>query len=811
MSLPADAHLRRPYRLAALLLAAAAVVGHGKAWFTGRVLSGADYLYALAPWSLEYPGRVPSNGLILDEPTQFAPWMDYAAQRIRSGEIPLWNSRNSCGAPFLANFQSAVLYPPNVLYYLFPTPWTWTLILTLKVWLAGFGMFVLLRRMNASFRGALFGGITYMFGGFMTVWIYSLAGAAALLPWVAWLAIRAGGSGRGGDGALLGAALAVTVCSGHPETAFRVCLTGGLFFLAACRGTVRPLGALLRAGLPALAVGVLCSAPQWLPFLEYASHSAAWRLRASGALAAGWPLLPALLKPVFLVFPKAFGMPLGGAENYMGAFLGLPNYAEAAGGFFGILGLVAAAAAVAQGWRIPWLRFCAVLGGLGLLFSLSLRPVDWLLHLLPGVGITSSVRFVHWVSFFGACLAGLGLETLLASSESTSRRLRNLGMGLLVLAAAGWGTLAGIEDYALPLLRGRAERLYSADSAGRGHAHPLEYWIEKVPEYYQRCKTILVVELALAALWILAAALAMRWDRAGRAGAGALFLVAALAEMVRFSSDYMPAIPPARAPPRLAALDVLPSAPGGPRVHPLGGFPPNTNLPYGLTFTAGYDAVDVVWYWDYLLALDPSGFGGDVAPSSMGLLRRPLLDAASAEFILSSGEIQGPGLAQVESGPLRVYRNTQARPRAYLSATTRSWNPGDGWPVDFDPARETLIEGEVPPGGSGAAAEGSVEIEEYAEERVVLRARTNAPSLLVLTDTWFPGWEASVDRRPVEILRANGAFRAVPVGAGESRVEFRYRPRSWRWGCGMALSGGILLCLFAVLSAANGRSAVTAR
>jgi len=55
----------------------------------------------------------------------------------------------------------------------------------------------------------------------------------------------------------------------------------------------------------------------------------------------------------------------------------------------------------------------------------------------------------------------------------------------------------------------------------------------------------------------------------------------------------------------------------------------------------------------------------------------------------------------------------------------------------------------------------------------------------VLTDQDFPGWRATVDGRPEPIESIAGVFRAVRVGAGEHRVEFRYAPRAASLGAGI--------------------------
>ena len=67
--------------------------------------------------------------------------------------------------------------------------------------------------------------------------------------------------------------------------------------------------------------------------------------------------------------------------------------------------------------------------------------------------------------------------------------------------------------------------------------------------------------------------------------------------------------------------------------------------------------------------------------------------------------------------------------------------------------------------------------------------------MLVAEETFFPGWVATVDGEPVEIRRANYAFRAIPIGAGEHDVTFRYRPRSFALGCGLSLAAAVALAL----------------
>ena len=84
-----------------------------------------------------------------------------------------------------------------------------------------------------------------------------------------------------------------------------------------------------------------------------------------------------------------------------------------------------------------------------------------------------------------------------------------------------------------------------------------------------------------------------------------------------------------------------------------------------------------------------------------------------------------------------------------------------------------------------------------SSREVVLEIDAHRDAFLVLTDTWYPGWEAWLDDQPVPHYRANIAFRALPVPAGRHTVRFVYRPASVAWGFGVSglTVAGVILWL----------------
>jgi hypothetical protein len=117
-----------------------------------------------------------------------------------------------------------------------------------------------------------------------------------------------------------------------------------------------------------------------------------------------------------------------------------------------------------------------------------------------------------------------------------------------------------------------------------------------------------------------------------------------------------------------------------------------------------------------------------------------------------------------------------------------------------------VVEEDTPPLDTAAtsAADGVRVIADRAEELLVAVDAAGA-GLLVVTDTFFPGWHARLDGAPVPIVRADFAFRAVHVPAGRHRVELRYSPASFHLGLAVAGASLVVLLLIALRSYGFGK------
>jgi hypothetical protein len=141
----------------------------------------------------------------------------------------------------------------------------------------------------------------------------------------------------------------------------------------------------------------------------------------------------------------------------------------------------------------------------------------------------------------------------------------------------------------------------------------------------------------------------------------------------------------------------------------------------------------------------------------------------------------------VHSGDVKIYRNLRVLPRAYAVHSVRVVEGGQRVAQTlreptFVVAEEAVVEQPLSPALQEASSSDSVSILVDEPERVVIGADMAAAGLLVLTDAYYPGWQAAVDGSPAPILRANGMFRGIVLAGGKHRVELSYRPRSLFWG-----------------------------
>ena len=175
-----------------------------------------------------------------------------------------------------------------------------------------------------------------------------------------------------------------------------------------------------------------------------------------------------------------------------------------------------------------------------------------------------------------------------------------------------------------------------------------------------------------------------------------------------------------------------------------------------------------------------------------------LLDFLNVKYVLWSEPLKSGNFELLRKGACYLYRNVNVLPRAFLAEDYRvvtdemktkailqdkQFNPEKVVLLDTTPSEKFMKKKGAPVPGMKE----SVTITEYKNESIQLNVSLPLPKMLVLSETFYPGWKAYSDGRETKIYRANFAFRAVPLPAGIHRISMVYDPVSFRIGKAITL------------------------
>jgi len=168
-----------------------------------------------------------------------------------------------------------------------------------------------------------------------------------------------------------------------------------------------------------------------------------------------------------------------------------------------------------------------------------------------------------------------------------------------------------------------------------------------------------------------------------------------------------------------------------------------------------------------------------------------LVDLMGIKYVFSVKPLSESKLRLLfRGGEYYVYENTKVLSRVFFAEKLRiAANKEDALNIirnsDFNPAHEVVLE--EPVELSDMSGSSQAEIISYEPNKVVISAYSDTDSLLLLTDTYYPGWNAFVDSRPLKIYRGDYIFRGIIFPKGRHIVEFVYRPFMFILGAKISL------------------------
>lgn len=712
--------------------------------------------------------QVPRGGGDLN--SYFFPLQAFSADAVRHGHFPLWNPHLFGGMPQLANYQAAMLYPPNLIAWLLNHPYSYGTLELLAIahyLIASFGAYLLARSIRIDRFPATTAAIIFSASGFLTAHLghYSMLSVAVWLPLLL-LALRKTALTTSWLWACASAVVIYLAATGGHQQMLLYEMTAAAIwwlywvgtrhgflpwdmanpswerFVEAVRGAWRSLAFDLARVAWSLAVGFGMAAPMILPSLQMSSLSV--RSGLSYLQSTEFSVEPVAL--LQFVLPKAFG---SNPTDYWGSFSSGEIW-----GYVGVVTLVFAAIGLLtrpSGVRLLLAGFALV----ALLFALGpFTPLHgWVYRFVPPYNlIRAPARGYLFVDLALALLAGFGLQEMSNATVDSDRvRLVTRQSARVLLLVLG-----ALLLFILPLFY--SQILGTNDPSNR----PI----------------IAVDGLSLVVIY-LTGTLLMLWavTRNRVRGATVCLLATALIMLDLFgaTASFNPGTDDLTAGFRHEqAVEFL-----RPQVA--------INGPFRVSSTT------LAWQPDLAAAAGLDDAGGLFDPMQPANYKKvsdalssgdnpALYDLLNVRYVITDTKATAPSSTFTEAlrtdDGLVVWQNSALLPRARLvysaqqtsveQALAAATAPG------FDPKQTLFLSGQIAPAETGGT--GNASIESYGDDHVSIRVQTDRRAYLVLADTAYPGWVARIDGKRTPIATADGIFRAVSVPAGTHEVVFQFKP-----------------------------------
>lgn len=729
-------------------------------FFQSKVPYPAKYQVTFfSPWSYyqEFAGPV-KNGSMPDIIDQIYPWKYFTIQSFKNGQIPLWNPYSFAGNPHVANFQSAVFSPFNLLFLILPFVDAWSILVLSQTLLAGLFMYLYLREISVSKAGSVISSIAFMFCGFMVSWLAygTLSMAITFLPLILFAIERFFNKKNIWTLFLLSISIAISYFSGHVQTSLYLTLYSAIYLLFKLL-TTKNWKMFFITSLFFL-IGLLVSSMQIIPTFELYQQS----VRSSLVYKGGEIPLNYL---VTIFAPDFFGNPVT-RNDWFG------YYAEWAS-FIGIIPFTLALIALVKKKK-GYNYFFAAIGIVALLLSSDTVFRQLLASSgIPVLATSIPSRMIVLFSFSFAVLSGFGFDNLQELIKEKKRKKIIYVIGIVAV-------LLIVVCLLLLVLH-----LIPADKIALA-------------------KRNLILPTGLFAIFIFLVSISffiknIKFPNPLNKLAitnilGLLIILLVSFDSLRFATKWMPFDERSLVYPEIKVIQEIKNRIGNSRVF--GHLGNQIDSYYGISSLEGYDPLYIGRYGDFVR----SSFTGEYTTgersvaqlADKGKYTERVLDLLGVSIIFHPKADTFAGWAfpvwankgkytlLYEDEKFQLYKNNSALPRAKLFYEFEVIKNDKEiikrfYSEDFDFINTLLLEEEPNLAkGVGQKAEGKATITSYSPNKVIIETNTNKPALLFLSDNYYKNWKVKINGKEGKIYRADYSFRAVIVPKGDSKVEFNY-------------------------------------
>ncbi len=757
--------------------------------FPGDLLVSFFFPYNSGGWEGFNPFVSHKEFISADVIRQIFPWRVLAIESFKNFQFPLWNPYEFSGSPLLANFQSAVFYPANILFLILNKNLAWFTYIFLQPILAFSFMYLFIKELNLSKYSAAFGGLAFAFIGYFISWfeLGNLGHTGLWLPLVLFGFLKFYKTEKIYHLFLSSLALSFSIFGGHPQTATYVILPSFVYALtlgiAGLKNKQTKIKNMLLSFIP-FVLGLCLSAVQLIPSLELLLNAP----RSGNNSVIFYPYQLPLKHLVTFFAPDFFGNPATG--NFWGT-----NYGEfmAYSGIVAIIFVFIGLFYFAKNFNV---RFFGSVALISLLLALPtpLSNLIFALH-IPILNSASPSRILFLTQTSLIILSAFGMETFIQNKKIkiipiVFPALIYLGLWVFVLFAPRLFPGQTFVQY-LPV----AKRNLIIPTAIFGFIASIVFLRRFVKEKFMIYLFLLMVAVASF-------------------------------EYQYQIYKYLPFVSQSLIFPKHPLITFLQENTRPFRVYGYDRARVETNLfTYWNIFSLeGYDPLLIKRYGELFFASKKSIDGeidrsnatlANTLPADDSSAKKFVLNITGTKFVLNKDDLatpEKPGTSLIfpsdrfnliwQNGKYKVYENKQALPRA---AIFYNWEVIDSDPKtldtlfskDFD-YRNSLVLKEQPAVKQSSLPITSASIVKYQNNRVEVATDATSSGMLFLSDASYPGWNAYVDNKKTKAYLADYAFRAVPVEKGKHIVIFKYEPESFKLGLIVSITS-FILSLFLLL------------
>lgn len=779
---PVDADLVIPFKLAAGIFFALAIVYFAPAFFPGRGIFGTDYL---------------AGGY------QF---MEFLSNQLRSGVIPKWVPYVYGGVPLHAN-PGSTYYPSRLLLmFLLPDSRIFPALLLTQFAIGGTGMYLLARELGARTWIAFLAGLAFMFTGITMSGVYSGHDGriivATFSPLVFFCLHRGMRTGRIAPFVGLAATLGFSLLCFQIQSNYYLLIAAAAWTLF-CAWQFREVGvpkivARLGLALAAVAFAFALAAVNFLPFLDYVGESP--RGAAGGR---GYEYSTSFSMPP----AEISGFAIPEQQGTLGTYHGKSFFKQHTE-YVGALVIAMLLLGVYFSRRNKYWAFFAATALLALSMSLGgyTRLYKLYYNFLPGVNKFRAPSIsLFLVSMSLVIMAALTLEAIAkvrdnAPEEEKAARRAAKGTKVrtesdfaryLTLGVVALGVLMVLVSQTIPSPLGEAVGWIRFGLFLIIVGFLIYSWLRGV--ITSRTVAMALCVVTLADLWIVTRK---------------FFQTVRPPDEVYAPDDVVQYL---RAQGDSDRVWVFPF--GGPSVYHGSEQVGSNRIPlrnylmhFGFEQAGGEHGNQLERFNEY------AGAGKQVYVDWHNFAGWPaFMSAANIRYIVSGVELQlynpdstkSQDIEEVFRGSAIVYRNNKVLPRAFLVGDARVIPNADsalafmkirGW----DPRQTAVVDRPLGIALPATPLIDSTVITTRRPDKVVVKTTTNRPALLVLGDVYAHGWKAWVDDKATPIVITNVAFRGVPVAAGTHTVRFEFDPDALTTGRTISLVLFVMLIAYGV-------------